>query len=233
MFLKNFPTRLVPRSPEKSRGFPSLLQEAAAGSSHGWASSENYQRLPWCFLMTRLGTIASWGFGVSFYHSEQVIHLACEKLWNKCNNQTRITTKLGRSLCTVTNAHHRCFELFLSNEELSFLFSLFLFLFFVKTKHAAYLVYAVRGTLEGEETNEQKIPALLTTRTQAGMTESASTWRQPVFFTSPFFFPAFTILIYFIVYDTKEWQRTGKSCASMWLKNWPLVWPYVCLVTGG
>lgn len=58
----------------------------------------------------------------------------------------------------------------------------------MKTKHAAYLVYAVRVTLEGEETNEQKIPALLTTRTQAGMTESASTRRQPVFFTSPFFF---------------------------------------------
>lgn len=51
----------------------------------------------------------------------------------------------------------------------------FLFLFSVKTKHAAYLVYAVRVTLEGEETDKQKMPALLTARNQAGMTESAST----------------------------------------------------------
>lgn len=131
MFLKNFPTRLVPRSPEKSGGFPSLLREAAAGSSHGWASSENYQRLPWCFPITRPGTIASWSFGVSFYHSEQEIHLVGEKLWNKCDNQTRITTKLGRSLCTVTNAHHRCFELFCPMRNYLFFFPFFFCYYFL------------------------------------------------------------------------------------------------------
>lgn len=52
---------------------------------------------------------------------------------------------------------------------------LFLFLFSVKTKHAAYLVYAVSVTLMGEETDEQKMPALLSTRAKAGMTESAFT----------------------------------------------------------
>lgn len=58
----------------------------------------------------------------------------------------------------------------------NYLFSFFFsFLISVETKHAAYLVYAVRVTLEGEETDEQKMPALLIARAQAGMTESAST----------------------------------------------------------
>lgn len=48
------------------------------------------------------------------------------------------------------------FRTFLSYEELSFFFLSFLFLFSVKTKHAAYLVYAVSVTLEGEETDETK-----------------------------------------------------------------------------
>lgn len=45
----------------------------------------------------------------------------------------------------------------------------------VKTKHAAYLVYAVRVTLERAETDEQKMPALLTARAKAGKIDSAST----------------------------------------------------------
>lgn len=68
--------------------------------------------VPWFFTITPLsGTIASWGFAVNFHHFEQEINLVGEKLWNKQNNQTRIATKLGLSLCTVTNVHH-CFELF-------------------------------------------------------------------------------------------------------------------------
>lgn len=107
---------------------------------------------------------------------EQEMNLVGEKLWNKRNNKTRIAAKLGLSLCTVTNAHHHCYRLFcLMRNYLSFLF--FCFYFSVKTKHAAYLVYAVRVTLERErvETDEQKMPALLTARAPAGMTESAST----------------------------------------------------------
>lgn len=73
---------------------------------------------------------------------------------------------LGLSLCTVTNAHQlfclmRIYPLF------------FCFLFIsVKTKHAAYRVYAVRVTLEGEETDKQEMPALLTAPTQADMTDN-------------------------------------------------------------
>lgn len=86
---------------------------------------------------------------------------------------TNRTTKQGlprSSLCTVTNAHHHCLELFclMRNYLLFFLFS-------VKTKHAAYLVYAVSVTLEGEETDELKMPALLTARAEGRVTESAST----------------------------------------------------------
>lgn len=55
------------------------------------------------------------------------------------------------------------FRTFLSYEELSFFFFLS-----KKTKHAAYLMYAVRVTLEGEETDELKMPALLTLRAPAG-----------------------------------------------------------------
>lgn len=104
------------------------------------------------------------------HHGASVLTSTIAKKRNKRNNQTRIAVKLGLSLCTVTNAHHHCFELVCPLRNY-----LFFFLFSVKTKHAAYLVYAVRVTLEGEETDEQKMPALLTTRIQAGMTESAST----------------------------------------------------------
>lgn len=93
-----------------------------------------------------------------------------KKHWNKWNNQTRIATKFGLSLCTVTSAHQYRLELFLCYEE-----PFFCCFFSVKTKHAADIVYAVCVTLEREETDEQKMPALLTARTQAGMTECAST----------------------------------------------------------
>lgn len=203
-------------SQQRRRGNLWLLQEPAAGSSCGWSSKENYQPRPMSLFFTitpLFGTIASWGFGVNFHHFEPEINLVGEKLWNKCNNQTRIATKLGLSLCTVTNVHRHCFELFCPYEELSFLFFPFfpfLLLFPVETKHAAYLVYAVHVTLEGEETDEQKMPALLTARAQAGMTESASTWQQrPPFSPLLFFLPASSIIIYFIVYDTQERQRPG------------------------
>lgn len=46
-----------------------------------------------------------------------------EKLRHKCNNQTRIATKLGLSLCTVTNVHrHHRLELFCPFEEMIFRF---------------------------------------------------------------------------------------------------------------
>lgn len=114
---------------------------------------------------------------------------------------------------------------------------LFFFLFFsVKTKHAAYLVYAVHVTLVGEETDEQKMPALLTAHIQADITKSAST---PSSFTGLFaallFFPVFFKIIYFIVKDTQKWQRplaVTKLYVHV-IKNWPLVPLYVCLVTDG
>lgn len=92
--------------------------------------------------------------------------------------------------------------------SLFFFFSFFLFKFSVKTKHAAYLVYAV--TLEGEEKDEQKMAATSHgSRRGAGTTESASIWQHDptVFSTSSIFFPASSIVIYFIVWDTRERQR--------------------------
>lgn len=108
-----------------------------------------------------------------FHHFKEEKNLVGEKLWNKRNNQTRIAADSGLSLCTVTNARHHRFKLFLSYEELIF-FLFFVQIFCQKTKHAAYLVYAVSVTLEGEETDEQKMPTLLTARAVAGVTESAS-----------------------------------------------------------
>lgn len=115
----------------------------------------------------------------------------------------------------------------LSNEELS-RFSVFFFLllwFSVKTKHAAYLVYAVRVTLEGEETDESKMPSLIT-----GMTESASTWRHRPRLLSPSLSPS---LLYNHLYHCIR-RSSGKgllqlpSCTLMWLNNWPLVPLFVC-----
>lgn len=88
----------------------------------------------------------------------------------KWNNQTRIAAKV-RALFVYSDQRSSSSSRTLSNEELSRFSGFFLLLWFsVKTKHAAYLVYAVRVTLEGEETDESKMPSLIT-----GMTESAST----------------------------------------------------------
>lgn len=114
----------------------------------------------------------------------------------------------------------------LSNEELSRFSRFFLLLWFsVKTKHAAYLVYAVRVTLEGEETDESKMPSLIT-----GMTESASTWRHRPRLLFPSLSPS---LLYNHLYHCIR-PSSGKgllqlpSCTLMWLKNWPLVPLFVC-----
>lgn len=120
--LKRAPMRL---SHQRNRGEPRLLQEAAAGCLADGESWTNGNRVPWFFTITPLfGTIASWGFGVNIHHCEQEMNLVGKKLWNKRNNQTRIATKLGLSLCTVTNAHHHCFELvcLLRNNLFSFFF---------------------------------------------------------------------------------------------------------------
>lgn len=115
-------------------------------------------RVPWFYTVTPLsGTIASWGFGVIFHHHKQERNPVGEKLRHKCNNQTRIATKLGLSLCTVTNVHrHHRLELFCPFEEIifRFFFSRHFISFFssVKTKHAAYPVYAIRVTC-GEREN--------------------------------------------------------------------------------
>lgn len=80
------------------------------------------------------------------------------------------------------------------------------------------------------------MPALLTAHAQAGMTESASTryHHPPDFFTFPFF-PASSIIIYFIIEDTLEWQRPV-AITKLYVhvvENWPLGPLYVCLVPGG
>lgn len=81
-------------------------------------------------------TFASWGFG------------ATEKLGNQPNSRTRMASESGLSLRMVTNAHYHRFGLFSSYEELSTLFFFSEVYFLSTTKHAAYLVYAVRATLE-------------------------------------------------------------------------------------
>lgn len=77
---------------------------------------------------------------------------------------------LGAFFVNSDESSSSLFGTFLSYEELSFFY-----LSSVKTKHAAYLVYAVCVTLERDETDEQKMPALLTARAKAGMIDSAST----------------------------------------------------------
>lgn len=148
------------------------------------------------------------------------------KLWNK-NGTTKqgLPQKWGLSLCTVTNAHRHPPELCLMRNYLVFLVFFLLLWFSVKTKHAAYLVYAVRVTLEGEETDESKMPSLIT-----GMTESASTWRHRPRLLFPSLSPS---LLYNHLYHCIR-RSSGKgllqlpSCTLMWLKNWPLVPLFVC-----
>lgn len=86
-------------------------------------------------------------------------------------------------------------------------------------------MYAVRVTLEGEETDESKMPSLIT-----GMTESASTWRHRPRLLFPSLSPS---LLYNHLYHCIR-RSSGKgllqlpSCTLMWLKNWPLVPLFVC-----
>lgn len=60
-----------------------------------------------------LEPFASWGFGVNIHHFEQEINLVGARSFgtNRTTKQ-RLPQKLGLSLCTVTNAHHHCLELF-------------------------------------------------------------------------------------------------------------------------
>lgn len=147
---------------------------------------------------------------------------ALEQKWN---NQTRIAAKV-RALFVYSDQRSSSSSRTLSNEELSRFSGFFLLLWFsVKTKHAAYLVYAVRVTLEGEETDESKMPSLIT-----GMTESASTWRHRPRLLFPSLSPS---LLYNHLYHCIR-RSSGKgllqlpSCTLMWLKNWPLVPLFVC-----
>lgn len=99
-----------------------------------------------------------------------------KKLWNKRNNQTKDGRRVWAFFVYSDQRNHdHRLKLFLSYEKFSFFFffSFFLFKFSVKTKHAAYLVYAV--TLKGEEKDKQKMAATSHgSRRGAGTTESAS-----------------------------------------------------------
>lgn len=158
--LKKCPRSLVSQSPEKSGGGDlGSCKKPRLGRLADGQGGRNGNRVPWFFTITPLfGTIASWGFGVNIHHFEQEINLVGEKLWNKRNNQTRIARKVGAFFVYSDQRSSSLFRTFLSYEELSFFFLLLLLLFLlsVKTKHAAYLVYAVSVTLEGEETDETK-----------------------------------------------------------------------------
>lgn len=156
--LKKCPRSLVSQSPEKSGGGDlGSCKKPRLGRLADGQGGRNGNRVPWFFTITPLfGTIASWGFGVNIHHFEQEINLVGEKLWNKRNNQTRIARKVGAFFVYSDQRSSSLFQTFLSYEELSLFFSSFFVLLSVKTKHAAYLVYAVSVTLEGEETDETK-----------------------------------------------------------------------------
>lgn len=73
------------------------------------------------------------------------------------NNRTRTASESGLSLCTATNTHYHPRELFFffcSPMRNINLFFLFRSLFSVKTKHAAYLMYAARAALEKKPTKK-------------------------------------------------------------------------------
>lgn len=183
-------------SQQRKRGNLWLLQEPAAGSSCGWSSKENYQPRPMSlfFKITPLfGTIASWGFGVNFHHFEPEINLVGEKLWNKCNNQTRIATKSGLSLCTVTNVHHHCFELFCPYEELSFLFFFFSFFAFISCRNQTCCLSRVCCTCDSwGRGNWRTKDASSANRSRPGghdwkrinMTTTSTVFTSPLFFAS-------------------------------------------------
>lgn len=195
-------------------------------------------RVPWFYTVTPLsGTVASWGFSVIFHHHKQERNPVGEKLRHKCNNQTRIATKLGLSLCTVTNVHrHHRLELFCPFEEIIFRFiRLFFFsLSSVKTKHAAYLVYAIRVTC-GERENWRSKDASSANRSRPTRTRlkahrhDNSVHRFRLSFCIHYFFLSSPPLLSSIsLYMTLK-SDTGlvqlQRCAFMWLgkkkNNWP------------
>lgn len=112
------------------------------------------------------------------------------------------------------------FWTFLSYEELSFSFSFFFNLSSVKTKHAAYLVYAVRVTLERDETDKQKMPALLTARAQAGMIDGASTLQMVhrLLFCFVSFPPLFSASFYNHLFHYIKHSRVAKASVIMWFE---------------
>lgn len=146
---------------------------------------------------------------------EQEMNPVGEKLWNKRNNKTRIAAKLGLSLCTVTNAHHHCYKLFcLMRNYLSFFVPLFL----IFCQNQTCCLSCVCCTCdswesEREETDKQKMPALLTARAPTSMTESASTWQHcpPVFFHLSFFFSS---LLYNHLFHCKRHSRVAEACCN-------------------
>lgn len=110
--------------------------------------------------------------------------------------------------------------------------TIFFFFFFIfllsKTKHAAYLVYAVLVTLE--RTDEQKMPALLTAHAKTGMIEGASTQQMVYRFSFPPLSSVFSLFynhLYHYIKHSRVAEASYKAMCS---------WAFgstVCVATGG
>lgn len=142
--------------------------------------------VPWFFTITLLfKSIVTWDYGI---HRG----MGCFG-----TNQTRMTTQLG--VPCVQWPRTSSLRTFLSYKEVSFFF-------FCQTKHAAFLVYAVRVWLEEEKTDKWTIPISL-------MLKLAWLRVHPHDIIHDHFIPAFSINTCFIV-KTWEWTRPVK------LKKW-------------
>lgn len=127
------------------------------------------------------------------------------------NKQTKMASESRLSLCTATNAHyHRC-ELFFffnpkRNINLFFFFSEVYFL--SKTKHAAYLMYAVRA----ERKPTKKYDAC------PGRDQRHNNAHR----SSPplHLFPASSRIIYLFANDTEEWLEKSPGVKAVHPCGW-------------
>lgn len=178
------------------------------------------------------GTIASRGFGVNIHRFlNKRWNLVGEKLWNKRNNQTRMATKkkkrLRLSLCTVTNAHHHCYELFC-------LIRIFLCLFLFFCQNQTCCLSRVCCTCDsggrGNRRTKNK-DASSANRSRPGghdwkrihMTTSSTALFHlsfSFFFFLFFNFQASSIII--IVKDTREWPRPVAICKAVRSCGWKI-----------
>lgn len=175
-------------------------------------AGRNGNRVPWFFTITPLfGTIASWGFGVNIHHLWTRDESGGREALEQTEQQNKDRRKVGAFFVYSDQRSSSLLQTFLSYEELSFFFVL-LFLFFCQNQTCCLsCVCCTCDSWERESGNWRTKDAGSANRSRPGGHDwkriHMTTLSTSLFPTSPFSFPASSIIIYFIVKDTQEWRR--------------------------